>query len=120
MLEFEESKSEFGYRLDLTPTATGTASLTLMLSNSGTVDIHAGQGLRIEDELIGVDKLMEVCEAMRAGRLTERIWTMRGRVVRVDSELELSSEVLSHQLLNHVPGTLRFAKEEVVQYEPWT
>ena len=120
VLELEESRTKFEWVLSMTPTAKGAARLEFRFGGYGTVDIIAGQGLNAEDQPIDNHKLLEVCEAMRSGCLTERTWTMRDRVVRVDSVLELPTGQLSHRDMRNLPGTLRFAKQEVVKYAPWT
>ena len=105
--------------LTIKPSNPRASPIEFRVSDYGTFGLYFGKGFAFEEIPASVDHVLDICDSIRRGRLQERVWEWRGRVVKTEGVLELSRGRLTDRGTRHWAALLGLGTPRLIQYEPW-
>jgi hypothetical protein len=87
----EEDRREHEHIIKLRPRDPRAAGITVSLGSDGTFEVFAGKAFRSGELPYDRDALLEACEAVSRGRMTEETWELFGRVLRARATIQKAS-----------------------------
>ena len=108
-----------GLGVHVVPTKQGCTDVMVAFSGGDTVDIHWGDGFQVEQIRSEPDFVVQVCEAIRRGRLRVERWTLAGATILTKGTIDVGSERLDDRLLATLSFLKQFAIRSVEYGVPW-
>lgn len=118
VLTLVERKLPHCVELKVTPRREDAANLTLEVMPYGKFDFYCGRGFMLEGLELDIDNCLELVEAVRNGRLREKLWIVRGRARQNVSTLATKRETYVVRGTSSLLAWLATPVER--QYAPWT
>jgi hypothetical protein len=115
-----EEVFEYEHVIRMIPTNPKACPVELRVSNYGTFGLHLGKGFAFEDIPSSIDLVLDICESIREGRVSEQVREWRGKVVGTRGVVELSSGSLRDRGSTHWAALLPVGANRQIQYEPWS
>ncbi len=101
-----ETKLPYEHVMSIEPRNADSCSIEFRISNYGTFGLHFGKGFNFEDIKIEKARILEICEAVERGRVTEDVWEWRGKIIKTKGRLSLRKGALFDKVIFPCAGLL--------------
>lgn len=103
----------------ITPVNTLASYVEFRIGDYGTFGLYLGTSMAFEDLPLSRNYLVEICDAVRAGRIEEQLLTIGRRVVRAKGVLHLASGDLYDTDYQSLLGSLGIGRLHSKSYDPY-
>lgn len=111
------TRDEYVFRFE--PPTEGAAVLEIRIGGYGGYGLYFGRVFAIEEVRWPERELLDVLDAVRAGKLREEVWEWRARVRGLRGELQAPGRILYDRVIGHWPFSRLFGQRRWVSYSPW-
>jgi len=112
-----EEQVPYEYVVRIVPRNTRSLGVQFRIGDNGTFGLYVS-AIRIEDLPLSAQYLVEICEAVKQGRVEEEIWVRRGQVAKSKTVLRLPSGNLGGTDLKDLFATI-LGQHDTRTYEPY-
>jgi hypothetical protein len=114
-----EEELEFERVFSITPANPKGCPVEFRLSRYGTFGLYLGKAFSVEELPCSIDRVLDICESLRRGRVKEEVWEWRGKVIKAKGAVVLSKYQIYDEGSCHWLGWLPIGTHRIIQYEPW-
>jgi hypothetical protein len=114
-----EEVLEYEHVIRMRPTNPRACPLEFRVSKYGTFGLYLGKGFAFEEIPSAIDLVLDICETVRQGRVSEEVREWRGKITRTSGVVNLVSGPMSDRASSHWAALLPFGETRRIQYEPW-